>query len=81
MNSVTTSANATRGREEGRDVERSHGARPKEPCHGLRLSNTARNIENHDILDDEYVPSDRGFIRAKFWAHHTPDPIEPHTKW
>ena len=32
--------------------------------HSSRLSTTARNPENRDELDDEYVPSDGGFVRV-----------------
>ena len=60
----TTPANASREREGGRDFERLHGARPKETWHRSRLSITAWNLENRDELDDEYVPSDGGFVRV-----------------
>ena len=73
-NSGTTSVNITRGREEEREVERSQGARPKEPWHRLRLLTTARNIEDRELLDDEYVQSDGGFIRVnrQLNPHATP---------
>ena len=56
-NPGTTPANASWERETGRDFKRSQGARPKEMCHRSRLSTTARNPENRDKLDDEYVPT------------------------
>ena len=63
-NPGTTPANASKKREGGRDFERSQGAKSKEMWHRSKLSTTAQNPENRDELDDEYVPSDGGFVRV-----------------
>ena len=50
-------------REREFDLQHSRGARPKEIWHRSRLL-TAQTLDNREDLDDEFVPSDKAFIRV-----------------
>ena len=56
-------------RERGLDSQPARGARPKEIGYRSRLSTTARNLEDREYLDDEFVPSDKGFTRVSQQPH------------
>ena len=55
--------------ERGLDSQTAQGARPKETGHRSRLSTTVRNIENREDLDEEFVPSNKGFTRISQQPH------------